>query len=223
VPGELRLPSLNRPPGTTTTFILVRHAEKANLTTESPLSVAGQERARALVDALAPLGVTAIYCPALRRNRETVQPLSEHLGLVIRTIPGWQVLNTRRFAQDFIQKALANQGGGVILWAGNSSAVGAWGSNLQELPFTMSPLSAPGPSGCLLAHALATAGWAVLLLEKKQLPRYKTCGGGLTQRALKLIPFDIQEVIEDQAHTTRLRVHYKPLFPKHGTSRPCIW
>ena len=69
-----------------------------------------------------------------------------------------------------------------------------------------------GPSGCLLAHVLATAGWAVLLLEKKQLPRYKTCGGGLTQRALKLIPFDIQEVIEDQAHTTRLRVHYKTAF-----------
>ena len=69
-----------------------------------------------------------------------------------------------------------------------------------------------GPSGCLLAHVLATAGWAVLLLEKKKLPRYKTCGGGLTQRALKLIPFDIQEVIEDQAHTTRLRVDYKATF-----------
>jgi len=69
-----------------------------------------------------------------------------------------------------------------------------------------------GPSGSLLAHALATAGWAVLLLEKKQLPRYKTCGGGLTQRALKLIPFDIQGVIEDQAHTTRLRVNYQTAF-----------
>ena len=121
------------PPGTTTTFILVRHAEKADLTPESPLSVAGQERARALADALAPLGVTAIYCPALRRNRETVQPLSEHLGLAVLTIPGWQLLSTRQFAQNFIQKALANHGGGVILWAGNSSAVGAWGSNLQEL------------------------------------------------------------------------------------------
>lgn len=121
------------PPGTTTTFILVRHAEKADLTPESPLSVAGRERAQALVDALAPLGVTAIYCPALRRNRETVQPLAEHLGLAVLTIPGWQLLSTRQFAQNFIQKALANHGGGVILWAGNSSAVGAWGSNLQEL------------------------------------------------------------------------------------------
>jgi len=121
------------PPGTTTTFILVRHAEKADATPESPLSAAGRERARALVDALAPLGVTAIYCPALRRNRETVQPLSEHLGVAIQTIPGWQLLNTRQFAQDFIQKALASHGGGVILWAGNSSAVEAWGSNLQEL------------------------------------------------------------------------------------------
>lgn len=125
--------NVKSPPGTTTTFILVRHAEKADSTPESPLSAAGRERARALVDALAPLGVTAIYCPALRRNRETVQPLSEQLGLAVLTIPAWQLLNTRQFAQDFIQKALANHGGGVILWAGNSSAVGAWGSNLQEL------------------------------------------------------------------------------------------
>lgn len=92
-----------------------RDAEKVDSTPESPLSAAGRERALALVEALAPLGVTAIYCPALRRNRETVQPLSEHLGLAILTIPGWQLLNTRQFAQDFIQKALANHGGGVIL------------------------------------------------------------------------------------------------------------
>lgn len=69
-----------------------------------------------------------------------------------------------------------------------------------------------GPAGCLLAYELTMAGWAVLLLEKKNLPRYKTCGGGLTQRALDLIPFDIDDVIEDQAHTIRLRVGYKAAF-----------
>ena len=69
-----------------------------------------------------------------------------------------------------------------------------------------------GPAGCLLAYELARAGWAVLLLEKKRLPRYKTCGGGLTQRARGLIPFDIENVIEDRAHTIRLRVDYQTAF-----------
>lgn len=69
-----------------------------------------------------------------------------------------------------------------------------------------------GPAGSLLAYKLARAGWAVLLLEKKKLPRYKTCGGGLTQRALDLIPFDIDGVIEDRAHTIRLRVDYQTAF-----------
>lgn len=47
---------------------------------------------------------------------------------------------------------------------------------------------------------------------EKKLPRYKTCGGGLTQRALDLIPFDIENVIEDRAHTIRLRVGYQTAF-----------
>jgi geranylgeranyl reductase family protein len=69
-----------------------------------------------------------------------------------------------------------------------------------------------GPAGCFLAYELARTGCAVLLLEKKKLPRYKTCGGGITQRALDLIPFDLGDVIEDRAHTIRLRVAYQTAF-----------
>jgi len=120
-------------PGTTTTFILVRHAEKESNDVASPLSAKGRKRAQALVDEIVPLGVTAIYCPALRRNKETVQPLAERLNLEIRTVAGWRLMNTRRFADDFVQKTMAEHAGGVVLWAGNSSAVGDLGSNLQEL------------------------------------------------------------------------------------------
>jgi len=59
---------------------------------------------------------------------------------------------------------------------------------------------------------MACTGWSVLLLEKKALPRCKPCGGGLTQRALNLIPFDIQALIEDRATTACLRVHYRTAF-----------
>lgn len=53
-----------------------------------------------------------------------------------------------------------------------------------------------GPAGASAALCLAEAGAAVAVLEKAPLPRYKACGGGITQRALRLIPFDIGEVIE---------------------------
>jgi geranylgeranyl reductase family protein len=42
-----------------------------------------------------------------------------------------------------------------------------------------------GPSGAACAHWLAEAGHDVVLLEKKQFPREKTCGDGLTPRAVK--------------------------------------
>nr|MDJ0991059.1 FAD-dependent oxidoreductase [Desulfobacterales bacterium] len=64
-----------------------------------------------------------------------------------------------------------------------------------------------GPAGALLAYELAAAGRDVLLVEKKRLPRYKACGGGLTPRALRLLPFSIQSVVEDAATTARLRVN----------------
>jgi geranylgeranyl reductase family protein len=40
-------------------------------------------------------------------------------------------------------------------------------------------------------------GIAVLLLEKRKLPRYKCCAGGVTLRARRLLDFDISEVVED--------------------------
>ncbi len=42
-----------------------------------------------------------------------------------------------------------------------------------------------GPSGAATAHYLATRGYSVLVAEKKSFPREKTCGDGLTPRAVK--------------------------------------
>jgi menaquinone-9 beta-reductase len=42
-----------------------------------------------------------------------------------------------------------------------------------------------GPSGAAAAHYLATRGHSVLVCEKKTFPREKTCGDGLTPRAVK--------------------------------------
>src|SRR2546422_10639037 len=44
-----------------------------------------------------------------------------------------------------------------------------------------------GPSGSTTAHYLAKAGFNVLLLDKFNFPRDKTCGDGLTPRALHIL------------------------------------
>ena len=42
-----------------------------------------------------------------------------------------------------------------------------------------------GPAGSACAYWLADAGWDVVVVEKKQFPREKTCGDGLTPRSVR--------------------------------------
>ncbi len=54
-----------------------------------------------------------------------------------------------------------------------------------------------GPGGASAAYFLHQAGKRVLVLEKERLPRYKTCGGGLSVRFLrKQFPFSFDPVIK---------------------------
>lgn len=53
-----------------------------------------------------------------------------------------------------------------------------------------------GPGGATTAYHLANSGVRTLLLEKQKLPRYKTCGGGITFKAAQVLPFDLSPVIE---------------------------
>ena len=53
-----------------------------------------------------------------------------------------------------------------------------------------------GPAGSVAAHELAQNGIYTALVEREKLPRYKTCGGGVTYRARKLFPVDIAPVVE---------------------------
>ncbi|MGH7568410.1 MAG: FAD-dependent oxidoreductase, partial [Gemmatimonadales bacterium] len=63
-----------------------------------------------------------------------------------------------------------------------------------------------GPAGCIAAHRLATAGLRVALLERETLPRYKTCGGGLVQRAVGLLPGDIAPIVERHCHRAEMHL-----------------
>ncbi len=60
-----------------------------------------------------------------------------------------------------------------------------------------------GPAGSTAAYRLATEGARVLLADKATFPRDKPCGGGLTMRAVRQLPFSVEPVVEDR--TTRVR------------------
>jgi hypothetical protein len=121
------------PPGTTTTVILVRHAERAEELGDSALTPAGRQRARDLAAAVGDRNITAIYSPDRGRNRETVQPLADHVGVPITLIPEARLANTRKFADEFVREVLSKHAGGLVLWVGNKSPVGLWGGNLKEI------------------------------------------------------------------------------------------
>ncbi len=54
-----------------------------------------------------------------------------------------------------------------------------------------------GPAGSTAAYRLASAGARVLLVDRAAFPRDKPCGGGVTGRAARLLPFSIGPVVED--------------------------
>jgi len=58
-----------------------------------------------------------------------------------------------------------------------------------------------GPAGTAAALRLAESGLSVTILDRVQFPRVKPCGGGLTIKALKLLPHSVGPVIE-RATTT---------------------
>jgi geranylgeranyl reductase family protein len=60
-----------------------------------------------------------------------------------------------------------------------------------------------GPAGSTAAFRLASKGASVLLADKATFPRDKPCGGGLTMRAVRQLPFSVEPVVEDR--TTRVR------------------
>ncbi|GJM36409.1 MAG: phosphoglycerate mutase [Saprospiraceae bacterium] len=67
-----------------TTFILVRHAEKADDGTKDPdLTDVGKARAERLATLLQPNGIEAVYSTAYKRTRQTAEPLATTLNLPI--------------------------------------------------------------------------------------------------------------------------------------------
>jgi hypothetical protein len=103
---------LRSKPGTTTTVILLRHADRDE---SMELNAKGRERAQALVAAVGGMGITAIYSPDVARNLDTVRPLAAHLGVEITVTPRVSVLA----AKDIAEEILSKHAGGVVVYVGN--------------------------------------------------------------------------------------------------------
>ncbi|NBP50816.1 MAG: geranylgeranyl reductase family protein [Actinobacteria bacterium] len=85
-----------------------------------------------------------------------------------------------------------------------------------------------GPAGAAAAYWLAEHGARVLVAEKKRFPRDKTCGDGLTPRAVKqledmglggeLSRFHRYDGLRATAHGRELELQWPthPVYPRHG-------
>jgi len=65
-----------------------------------------------------------------------------------------------------------------------------------------------GPAGSAAAHLLASRGHSVIVCEKKSFPREKTCGDGLTPRAVKVLAeMGLTDELRTWERVRGLRVH----------------
>ncbi|HZD88418.1 MAG TPA: geranylgeranyl reductase family protein [Gaiellaceae bacterium] len=73
-----------------------------------------------------------------------------------------------------------------------------------------------GPAGSTAAYRLARAGARVLLLDKATFPRDKPCGGGVTGRAARLLPFSLEPVVEDVVERLDCGLRYRHRFSRRA-------
>ncbi|WP_405783016.1 geranylgeranyl reductase family protein [Streptomyces sp. NBC_00859] len=66
-----------------------------------------------------------------------------------------------------------------------------------------------GPAGASAAYAAAVAGRRVLLLEKAELPRYKTCGGGIIGPSRDSLPPGFELPLRDRVYAVTFSMNGK--------------
>jgi geranylgeranyl reductase family protein len=79
-----------------------------------------------------------------------------------------------------------------------------------------------GPAGATTAYRLARAHARVLLIDRVRFPRDKPCGGGLTTRAVRQLPFSVEPVVEDRITRVRCRLRYGRTMDRHSDDVLCL-
>jgi len=71
---------------------VVRHAERLDNSSDSPLSADGQARASRLAEQLRDARITAIFATQFVRAADTAKPLADRLGIPLQRVPAAQTL-----------------------------------------------------------------------------------------------------------------------------------
>jgi geranylgeranyl reductase family protein len=79
-----------------------------------------------------------------------------------------------------------------------------------------------GPAGAMSALSLAKEGVRVVVIEKENLPRRKTCGGGVVRRARELIPVEVTGAIERECHVAEVNLVSTPLHFTSNREEPMV-
>lgn len=80
-----------------------------------------------------------------------------------------------------------------------------------------------GPAGSIAAQKLSSNGFRVILFEKAQLPRYKTCGGGIVKRAIRFLPPDIFSVFEKEFYSIEIVDRQADFYYKLKRNTPIVY
>jgi hypothetical protein len=140
--------------GTTTTVILIRHAERDNFFI---LTDAGHERAKALIDAVGDMSLKAIYSPDLARDLDTVRPLANQLGIEITLTPRI----SKAVVDQIVSEILTRHPGEVVLLVGNGSG------NLRSLHHRLGGTGeGPYPYGDLFIYTIPDQGPVKVIKSK---------------------------------------------------------
>lgn len=105
----------------TTTVVVLRHAEKELGTIEDPpLSTQGEQRAQVLARLLGTMSgpgrISGIFATDTRRTQRTVAPLAARLGLTVNVLPA-------RDVDALVQRIRGEFRGGTVVVAGHSNTV----------------------------------------------------------------------------------------------------
>jgi len=96
--------------------IVVRHAEKADSSSDAALSAKGRARAKALANLLRQAGVTHIITTEFQRTRQTAAPLASALGLTAEQVPA-------RDLPALVTRLRALDPAAIVLVVGHSNTI----------------------------------------------------------------------------------------------------
>lgn len=103
---------------TTTTFVIVRHAEKtSDDARDPPLSEVGERRARSLAQRLADAPLTAAYATGFQRTQQTAQPAADAHAIKL------TLYDAKMPATTLASQLRAAHAHGTVLVVGHSNTV----------------------------------------------------------------------------------------------------